>query len=34
MWPPTASMPIHGERDAILLEPLATVDEKRSRTST
>jgi hypothetical protein len=26
MWPPTASTLIHGERDAILVDPLITID--------
>jgi hypothetical protein len=29
MWPPTASTLIHGERDAILVDPLMTIDESR-----
>ncbi|MEU3979070.1 MBL fold metallo-hydrolase [Streptomyces sp. NPDC026672] len=29
MWSPTASTLIHGERDAILVDPLLTVDESR-----
>jgi glyoxylase-like metal-dependent hydrolase (beta-lactamase superfamily II) len=30
MWSPTASTLIHGERDAILVDPLMTVDESRA----
>ena len=29
MWPPTASTLIHGERNAILVDPLMTIDESR-----
>jgi hypothetical protein len=29
MWPPTASTLIPGERDAILVDPLMTIDESR-----
>jgi glyoxylase-like metal-dependent hydrolase (beta-lactamase superfamily II) len=30
MWSPTASTLIHGERDAILVDPLMTIDESRA----
>ena len=30
MWSPTASTLIHGERDAVLVDPLMTVDESRA----
>jgi glyoxylase-like metal-dependent hydrolase (beta-lactamase superfamily II) len=30
MWSPTASTVIHGERDAILVDPLMTIDESRA----
>ncbi len=30
MWSPTASTLIHGERDAVLVDPLMTKDESRA----
>src|SRR5437764_1156616 len=30
LWSPTASTLIHGERDAVLVDPLMTIDESRA----